>query len=171
MIQRTIKMISELIDTVNSFIISKFKILQNINFFKMLTRIYNLKKLLNDKEMVLYIIFGVLTTIVNILSYLFFSKVCGINLLISNIMAWFLSIVFAYVTNRILVFESKNDNILYEFGLFISGRGLSGILDSLLFYILVLILMFNAVESKIFINIIVIIINYVMSKKIIFKEK
>ena len=86
-------------------------------------------------------------------------------------MAWFFSIVFGYVTNRILVFESKNKNILKEFGLFIGGRGLSGLLDSSLFYILVVLLMFNDIASKILINIIIVIINYVLSKKIIFKEK
>ena len=164
-------MISEIIDTVNSCITSKSMILQNTNFIKIFTRIFNFKILNKNKEMVLYLIFGVLTTLVNLLSYLFFSKICGINILISNIMAWFFSIVFAYVTNRILVFESKNKNILYEFALFIGGRGLSGILDSLLFYVLVVLLMFNDIVSKIFINIIVIIINYVLSKKIIFKEK
>ena len=164
-------MISEIIDIFNSFITSKSMILQNSNFLKIFTIIFNLKILNKNKEMVLYLIFGVLTTLVNILSYLFFSKICGINILISNIMAWFFSIVFAYVTNRILVFESKNKKILYEFALFIGGRGLSGILDSLLFYVLVVLLMFNDIVSKIFINIIVIIINYVLSKKIIFKEK
>ena len=164
-------MISEIIDTFNSCITSKSMILQNTNFLKIFTRIFNFKILNKNKEMVLYLIFGVLTTLVNILSYLFFSKICGINILISNIMAWFFSIVFAYVTNRILVFESKNKKILYEFALFIGGRGLSGILDSLLFYVLVVLLMFNDIVSKIFINIIVIIINYVLSKKIIFKEK
>ena len=164
-------MISEIIDTFNSCITSKSMILQNTNFLKIFTRIFNFKILNKNKEMVLYLIFGVLTTLVNILSYLFFSKICGINILISNIMAWFFSIVFAYVTNRILVFESKNKKILHEFALFITGRGLSGILDSLLFYILVVSLMFNDVISKIFINIIVVIINYVLSKKIIFKER
>jgi len=164
-------MISEIIDTINSFITSKSMILQNTNFLKIFTRIFNFKILNNNKEMVLYLIFGVLTTLVNIMSYLFFSKICGINILISNIMAWFFSIVFAYVTNRILVFESKNEKILHEFALFVGGRGLSGILDSLLFYVLVVLLMFNDIVSKIFINIIVIIINYILSKKIIFKEK
>ena len=164
-------MISEIIDTFNSCITSKSMILQNTNFLKIFTRIFNFKILNKNKEVVLYIIFGVLTTLVNIMSYLFFAKICGINILISNIMAWFFSILFAYVTNRILVFESKNEKILHEFALFIGGRGLSGILDSLLFYILVVSLMFNDVISKIFINIIVVIINYVLSKKIIFKER
>ena len=164
-------MIREILSNFNCFINSKIKILQNTDLLKSFTRIVNLEILNENKEIVLYLIFGVLTTLVNILSYLFFSKILGINNLLSNIIAWFLSIIFAYVTNRILVFESKNEKILHEFALFISGRGLSGILDSLLFYILVILLMFNDVVSKIFINIIVVIINYVLSKKIIFKER
>jgi Predicted membrane protein len=86
-------------------------------------------------------------------------------------MAWFLSIVFAYVTNRIFVFESKNEKILHEFSLFLIGRGFSGILDSFLFYIMVIWWMLDDFASKIVINIIVIILNYVLSKEIIFKEK
>lgn len=164
-------MISEIRATLSCFISSsKSKILQNANLFKSFTEIFN-SKIINSKEVVLYIIFGVLTTLVNIVSYLLLAKIFGINNLFSNVMAWGISIVFAYITNRIFVFESKNKNILYEFALFVTGRGLSGILDSVLFYVLVVWLMFDDVISKIVINIIVIIINYVLSKEIIFKEK
>ena len=159
-----INMIREIIAIFSYFDIAKSKILKN-------TRMINSKIINTKREVVLYIIFGVFTTLVNIISYLLFSKIFGINHLLSNIMAWFFSIVFAYITNRILVFESKNENILYEFALFVTGRGLSGILDSLLFYISVIVLMFNDVTSKIVINIIVVIINYILSKEIIFKEK
>lgn len=162
-------MISEIISTFICSITSKFKILHNTNLFKSFNGVNSL--LTAKKEMILYIVFGVLTTVVNIGSYLFLAKIFGINNFLSNIMAWFFSIVFAYITNRIYVFESKNENILRELALFIGGRGLSGILDSILFYILVILLMFNDFLSKIVINIIVIIINYVLSKEIIFKEK
>ena len=74
------------------------------------------------KELVLYIIFGVLTTIVNIVVYFFFTKLCGVNYIISNIIAWFLSVLFAYVTNRIWVFESENTNLIKEAVLFFGGR-------------------------------------------------
>lgn len=74
------------------------------------------------KELIFYIIFGILTTIVNIAVYLCFTKLFGVNYLISNIIAWFLSVLFAYVTNRIWVFQSENNNILKEIVLFFSGR-------------------------------------------------
>ena len=157
-------MIREIIAIFSCSDISKSKILK-------ITRIFNSKIINEKRDMVLYIIFGVFTTLVNIISYLLFAKIFGINNLLSNIMAWFFSIVFAYITNRILVFESKNEKILHEFALFVTGRGLSGILDSFLFYISVVVLMLNDVTSKIVINIIVIIINYILSKEIIFKEK
>lgn len=161
-------MISKIISALSCFIASKSEIIQKTNLFKSFTEIINSKL---KKEIVLYIIFGVLTTLVNIISYLLFAKIFGINNLLSNIMAWGFSIVFAYITNRIYVFESKNENILYEFSLFVMGRGLSGIVDSILFYTFVVWWMLDDVISKIVINIIVIILNYVFSKWIIFKEK
>lgn len=161
-------MISKIIATLSCFITSKSKIIQKTNLFKSFTESINSKL---KKELILYILFGVLTTLVNIISYLLFAKIFGINNLLSNIMAWIFSIVFAYITNRIYVFESKNKNILYEFSLFVMGRGLSGIVDSILFYTFVVWWMLDDVISKIVINIIVIILNYVFSKWIIFKEK
>lgn len=123
-----------------------------------------------EKELFFYIVFGVLTTVVNILTYLFFTKLCGINYLISNILAWFLSVLFAYITNRIWVFESKNTNILKEISLFFGGRIFSGVLDTGLMYLFIDILLIGDFFSKIVIQIIVVIVNYVFSKLIVFKE-
>lgn len=166
-----IYMISEIRITFNCFITSRFKILQKNDLLKSFNDIWNSKIINAKKEITLYIIFGFFTTLVNLISYLILAKIGGINNFISNIMAWFFSIMFAYITNRIFVFESKNKNILYEFSLFIIGRGFSGIMDSLLFYLFVIWWMFDDVISKIVINIIVIILNYVLSKEIVFKEK
>ena len=74
------------------------------------------------KELIAYVFFGVLTTIVNFITYFLFEGVFGINYLISNIIAWFVSVLFAYITNRIWVFESKDDNIIKEILLFYGGR-------------------------------------------------
>jgi putative flippase GtrA len=170
-------MINEIISTFSCSIDSKSKIFKKTNHLKSFIDIFNLKnifdlKIINEqKEIILYIIFGVFTTLVNLISYLFLAKICGIESLLSNIMAWFFSIIFAYVTNRTFVFESRNKKILQEFTLFVFGRGLSGVLDSLLFYVFVILWMFDDVISKIVINIVVIIFNYVFSKIIVFKEK
>ncbi len=123
------------------------------------------------KELVLYLIFGILTTAVNILTYLFFTRIFNINYLISNILAWLISVLFAYITNRVWVFKSNKSNILLEFSLFIGGRIFSGVLDSVLLYSFVSLAMWNDFISKIIIGIIVVIINYIFNKIIVFKKK
>jgi putative flippase GtrA len=121
------------------------------------------------KEFVLYIIFGVLTAIVNIVVYFFFTKLCGVNYIISNIIAWFLSVLFAYVTNRIWVFESENTNLIKEAVLFFGGRLFSGVLDTGLMILFIDILTIGDLISKVVVQIIVVIVNYVFSKWIVFK--
>ena len=61
-----------------------------------------IKKIIN-KEAILYIVFGVLTTIINLISYYFFSNIITINYLISNTIAWIISVIFAYMTNKLYV--------------------------------------------------------------------
>lgn len=123
-----------------------------------------------DRELVLYVFFGALTFFVNIISYFFFESVLGINYLISNIIAWFLSVLFAYVTNRIWVFESKSPDILKEMSLFFGGRIFSGAVDTGLMYLFIDILSIGDLISKIVVQIIVIILNYIFSKLIVFKD-
>ena len=120
------------------------------------------------REFILYVIFGILTTLVNILVYFLFVNL-NVNYLISNILAWFFSVLFAYITNRIWVFESKKENILKEASLFYGGRLFSGIVDTGLMYLFIDILLIGDLISKIIIQVIVVILNYVISKLIVFK--
>jgi putative flippase GtrA len=122
------------------------------------------------KELILYVIFGVLTTLVNIFVYLFFAKLCGVNYIISNILAWFFSVLFAYITNRILVFESTNINIIKEISLFFGGRLFSCIVDTGLMYLFIDIFSIGDFISKILIQIIVVILNYIISKLFVFNN-
>ena len=122
-----------------------------------------------DKELFWYVVFGTLTTIVNIVVY-FALEYIGVNYIISNIIAWFLSVLFAYVTNRIWVFESKSPDILKEMVLFFSGRIFSGVLDTALLYLFVDILTLGNTFSKIAVEIIITILNYLLSKLIVFKD-
>ena len=121
------------------------------------------------KELILYLIFGILTTIVNIVVYLIFAKFLNIDYIISNIFAWFFSVLFAYVTNRIWIFERKTNNIIKKATLFYGGRVFSGVLDTGLMYLFIDILFINDFISKIIIQVIVVIVNYVFSKFIVFK--
>ena len=70
--------------------------------------------LMKYKEIIMYLIFGTLTTVVNIVVYYLFSNIIHMNYLFSNAVAWFLSVLFAYVTNRKYVFDSKNNQIIKE---------------------------------------------------------
>lgn len=121
------------------------------------------------RELFWYVVFGVLTTVVNILSYLLFARIFNVNYIYSNIIAWFLSVLFAYITNRIWVFESKSSNIIKEASYFFAGRIFSGVLDTGLMYVFIDLLSFGDEFSKVIIQVIVVIVNYVLSKYVVFK--
>ena len=123
-----------------------------------------------DRELILYVVFGAFTFFVNLISYFFFANILNINYLVSNAIAWFLSVLFAYITNRTWVFESKSPKILKEMSLFFGGRIFSGVVDMVLMYTFIDLLVFNDSISKIVVQIIVIVLNYIFSKLIVFKE-
>lgn len=126
------------------------------------------------KEQILYIVFGVLTTAINIIAFFVCSRLMNLGLIPSNIIAWILSVLFAFITNKIYVFNSKNYSfsiVLRELIDFVISRGATGILDLGLMYLFVSIIGIEDMISKIVINIIVIILNYILSKLYVFKNK
>lgn len=131
-----------------------------------------IKKFLN-KETILYLIFGVLTTAVNIISY----RICTISNIdykIATIIAWCLSVAFAYITNKFFVFESKSfkfDILIKEILAFVVCRIFSGICDLAFMVFAVEIIGINDFISKIITNVFVVVINYIASKLFIFRKK
>lgn len=126
------------------------------------------------KDIVPYAIFGILTTIINIVVYLFFAHILKKEIMLSTLAAWFFSVLFAYVTNRKWVFHSgvlTFSNIIREAVAFFICRLATGIADILIMFIFVNIFHFNDLFIKIISNIAVIILNYVASKWIIFNHK
>lgn len=126
------------------------------------------------RETILYLFFGAFTTLVNIVSYLFFTRVILFNFMVANALAWILAVLFAYVTNKFFVFESKRIEIRFvfkEFLSFVSFRLLSGVVEMLIMYVMIDLLFVNDVIVKVFTNIIIIVLNYLFSKMIIFKNK
>lgn len=124
-------------------------------------------------SILVYIFFGVLTTYVNFTIYILFSKIFLINIILSNITAWFGAVIFAFFTNRKFVFKSEASyyqHILKEFILFVLSRVLSGGLETLMLYIMVNCLNMNDLIVKVIAAVIVIIFNYVFSKFIIFNK-
>ena len=131
----------------------------------------NIKKLINKKT-ILYVIFGVLTTIVNLIAYYLFSNIININYLISNAIAWIISVVFAYITNKFFVFNNSDINkdvIIEEFIKFMNCRLASGLAEILLLFLFVDLLLMNDIVGKLIIGILVATINFIFSKVFIFK--
>ncbi len=142
--------------------------LKNLNF-KMLIGLY-----LQYKEVLNYLIFGVLTTVVNFVSYFLFARLIRIDEVISSGLSWFCSVLFAYVTNKLFVFESDTKTIkafLLEMGSFFLARVVSGILcDVGTFALMVKVFNINDIVAKIVTQIMVVILNYILSKFFIFKK-
>lgn len=129
-----------------------------------------MKELFNKyKEIIMYLVFGVLTTLVNIIVYFISAEILNINYLVSNGVAWFLSVLFAYITNRKYVFDSTNSNIFKEMVSFFGSRLATGLLDMGLMWIFVETSLMNDVIAKVVVNVIVIILNYILSKLVVFK--
>ena len=131
---------------------------------------------LKYKEIINYLIFGILTTVVSLLTY--YSLVYTIlnpnkplELQIANIISWTTCVTFAYITNRKYVFNSKDKNIIKEIIKFYSSRLSTLFIDMLIMFIFVTKLNLNDKIIKIIVQIIIIILNYILSKLLVFKNK
>lgn len=125
------------------------------------------------KEIFWYLVFGVLTTLVNFLVYYPLSFL-GVHYLVANAVAWVAAVLFAYLTNRKWVFTSEAVGlkaIMREAGLFFAGRLFSGIVEMGLMALFVDTIGRNDKIVKIPVNVLVIIINYIVSKLIVFRKK
>lgn len=124
------------------------------------------------REVIDYIIFGGLTTLVNIVAFFIFDTLLNWPYLIANAIAIVVSILFAYITNKLFVFRTKDlplkENIL-EFARFIGFRLLSGLADMATMWILVDLLTLDTNIAKLLTQFIVVVLNYVFSKLFIFK--
>ena len=123
-----------------------------------------------SREVFFYLVFGVLTTLVNIVSFAILTRLLSAGTVLSNVIAWFLSVLFAYVTNRRWVFQSKDGNVFREAAAFFSGRIGTGVLDTVVMFITVDLLGWNDMVMKVISNVIVVILNYVISKFFVFKD-
>ncbi|MBO5059439.1 MAG: GtrA family protein [Clostridia bacterium] len=121
------------------------------------------------KQIFLYIIFGVLTTLINIAVYSMLYYGLFAENLTANILAWLVSVVFAYITNRKWVFESKRKEVFFEVVKFFGSRVATGAVDMLLMYIFVDLIKFEGGFVKTASNLIVIVLNYLLSRYHVFK--
>lgn len=126
------------------------------------------------KEIINYLIIGVLTTVINYAIYVIAIKSFVIDIFTSNIIAWIITVIVAYFLNKQFVFESKSYKLnvigreIISFGL---ARIFSLLLEEAILFIFVEKFSMNELIIKLIANIVVIVVNYVLSKFIIFKKK
>lgn len=172
--------------------------------FKIFKRESFLGKLVDKfftREIITYIIFGVLTTAVNLVTFYIFKKIfisigwegvfnkllgsagwdkalkllgSGTDYLDATVIAWTVAVIFAFVTNKLIVFESKSWNPAVagkEFVGFIGARLFSLLVELVFMFVMVTLLKWNDFVAKFIVQVIVVILNYVFSKLLIFKNK
>ena len=134
----------------------------------MFNKLFDLYK--KYKEIINYLIFGGLTTLISIVTYALFAKVFHIDYLISNVLSWILAVLFAYITNKIFVFESKSKKNIKEITSFFFFRIVSLIMEMIILYVFVDMLHIDDLVTKIVAQVIVIVSNYIFSKVFVFKK-
>ena len=134
-----------------------------------------MKELFNKyREVIMYLIFGVLTTLIALLSYYILTETIldasdAIQLQIANVISWIVGVLFAFFTNKKFVFESEN-NVKEEFPKFVSARIVTLLMDMLVMFVGVTVLHFNHKIMKLLAEVIVIVSNYIFSKLFVFKK-
>jgi putative flippase GtrA len=139
------------------------------------------KKLVN-KETVLYVVFGILTTAVNFAAFWVFDRLLaghditffGKSYLFSNFLAWIVAVLFAFITNKIWVFESRSFaplTLLREFSSFIAARVFSFFVEEGGLYLFIDKAGMQKMWAKVIVAVFVVVINYFFSKFLIFTKK
>lgn len=126
------------------------------------------------REIIVYVFFGGLTTLCNIFVYWICAHPLNIDEITSTIIAFVVSVIFAFATNRIWVFHSGArgiKEIAYELCRFFGARLFSGGLDVLIIFVFVTHMGFNDMIIKLLSNVMVVILNYIFSKLFVFKKK
>ena len=126
------------------------------------------------RELITYVFWGGMTTVVNYIVYFACTKLLGIEYLISNVIAWVVAVIFAFWVNKIYGLQSygrDKKTMLHEFGTFVPARVLSGVLETGMMALFVSVMHFNDSVIKIIASVLVVIINYVLSKLVIFKKQ
>ena len=134
-----------------------------------------LTKLLKKyRDIISYLFFGVLTTVVNYVVYLPCYNLLGLPAVVSNVIAWVVAVAFAYVTNKPFVFRSHDwsaKTVVPELTKFVGTRVASGGMESAIIWIAVDLLGGNGNLWKLVTSVLVVILNYVGSKLLVFRQK
>ena len=132
-----------------------------------------IEALRKNKQLLLYLFFGICTTAINTICYWLLYDVLPFGNLLSTILAWLAAVIFAFITNKLFVFESKRTSTqecINEVVSFFGCRLLTGILDVVIMAVAVDLLKWSGLLWKLISNIVVTVINYFASKRIIFRD-
>ena len=124
-------------------------------------------------DILAYLFFGVLTTVVNYLIYLPCYNMLHLSASVSNVIAWIFAVVFAYLTNKPFVFGSHDwsaKTVIPEFGKFVGGRVASGLMETVIIFLTVDLLHWDGNIMKLVTSVLVVILNYITSKFIAFRK-
>ena len=127
-----------------------------------------------NKEFLMYFIFGVLTTLVNYAVYVACHHAFSLNAALSNAIAWGVAVVFSYITNKPFVFKSNDwtiKTLVLEFSTFVASRVLSGALETGIMWLTVDFACWNSYLMKLCTSAIVMLLNYIAGKLLVFKKK
>lgn len=136
--------------------------------------VLKLWRFLTSPEMILYLIFGVLTTVINIAVFEFCYSALRWPWQAANALAWILAVAFAFITNKVWVFRSRSfqASVFWrELFAFVTARLFSLGVDYACMWLLIDLLAWNSLAAKAVDNVIVIAINYILSKLVIFRKK
>ncbi len=143
-------------------------------YYRLIREIYT-----DYKEVINYLIVGVLTTVVSIVSFAIFQNFAlGFSLfgltvkkyMVSTVLSWIVAVLFAYVTNRKFVFESHSKKVVSEFIKFVTARIMSLLAEIVCMYILIDLMHSDEMIAKILVQVLIIVLNYVFSKLFVFKK-
>ena len=126
-----------------------------------------------NKEMLLYLFFGGLTFVVSVVTYGLFNIGMGLNELIANVISWIIAVTFAFFTNRIWVFNAPTNGAKEFFAQLISffgGRVVTLVIEEVILLVFITWLHFPSMVIKIIAQVVVIVLNYVISKLVVFKK-
>lgn len=129
----------------------------------------------NDlKEFILYAVFGTIAFIVSIGSYALFNIGFGINELIANALAWVFAVLFSYVTNKKWVFKAPTPTrtaFFIQMFAFFSGRFMTLIIEEAIIFVFITLLKYPSMWVKLAAQVVVVILNYVISKLLVFRDR
>lgn len=121
-----------------------------------------------------YLFFGVLTTVVNYIIYLPCYNILGLSATVSNMISWVVAVAFAYLTNKPFVFKSHDwsaKTVVPELTKFVGCRLGSGVMETAIIFVTVDLLSWDGNVMKLVTSVLVVIINYVASKLVVFRKK